>query len=44
LDWRKFTEKMSTGSRAHRKTIAKEEKISLEDWSRYFGIDPDTLK
>ncbi len=44
LDWRQFTGKMSTRSRTRSGSAPKEEKVNLEEWSRYFGLDPDTLK
>jgi predicted RNA-binding protein with PIN domain len=45
MDWRQFTEKMSaSSSRRHRQGDPKEEKVDLEEWSRYFGLDPDSLE
>jgi len=44
MDWRQFTTRMSSGSEAHRKDAPKEENVDLNEWSRYFGIDPDSLK
>jgi predicted RNA-binding protein with PIN domain len=45
MDWRQFTEKMSaSSSRAHGKAARKEEKVDVEEWSQYFGIDPKSLK
>ena len=44
MDWRQFTEKMTTSTQAPRKPGAKEESVDLEEWSRYFGFDPDALE
>jgi predicted RNA-binding protein with PIN domain len=45
MDWRQFTEKVSaSSSRGHGKAVPKDEKVDLEEWSRYFGLDPNSLK
>ncbi|MBZ5498318.1 MAG: NYN domain-containing protein [Acidobacteriia bacterium] len=44
MDWRQFTDRMTAGPRASGKAAPKEEKVDLEEWARYFGLDPDTLK
>ena len=44
MDWREFTERMASASGSRRKQAVKEEKIDVEDWSRYFGLDPHNLK
>ena len=44
MDWRQFSAKMATSSGKPAKTIPREEKIDLDDWSRYFGFDPEKLK
>lgn len=43
MDWRQFTDKKNANPKKSAKPV-KEEKIDLEDWSRYFGIDPQKLK
>jgi hypothetical protein len=44
MDWRQFVEKVSTRSRtAPPAKGAREEKIDLEEWSRYLGLDPASL-
>ena len=44
MDWRHFTGKMAARSHARLASASKDEKVDLDDWSRYFGLDPDTLK
>jgi len=44
MDWRQFTDKMSARTQASSKTAPKDPNVDLEEWSRYFGFDPDTLK
>jgi hypothetical protein len=44
MDWRQFSAKMASSSGKPAKTVPKEEKIDLEDWSHYFGLDPKKLK
>jgi predicted RNA-binding protein with PIN domain len=44
MDWRQFTGKMAARSHARLESAPKDEKVNLDDWSRYFGLDPDTLK
>ncbi len=44
MDWREFIGKMNRGAAAGRASALKEEKVDVEDWSRYFGLDPRKLK
>jgi predicted RNA-binding protein with PIN domain len=44
MDWRQFTDKMSARTHAPSKTAPKDPNVNLEEWSRYFGFDPDTLE
>ena len=44
MDWRQFLAKMATRSRTRSGSAPKDEKVNLEDWSRYFGLDPESLK
>ncbi len=44
MDWQQFIGKMERGVGARRKPPSKEEKVDVEDWSRYFGLDPRKLK
>jgi hypothetical protein len=44
MDWRAFTDKMAASSGMRRNAAPKEEKVDLEEWSRYFGLDPKTFK
>lgn len=44
MDWRQFTARMAARSRIRPEAAPEAEKINLEDWSRYFGLDPDNLK
>ena len=44
MDWRQFTDRMAATPRSHGKPDSKAEKIDLQEWSRYFGIDPEALK
>ncbi len=44
MDWRQFTAKMASRSHAPSGSAPKDEKVNLDDWSRYFGLDPDALK
>jgi hypothetical protein len=44
MDWRRFTDKMGAKIQAPSKTTQKDPDVNLEDWSRYFGLDPDALK
>ncbi len=44
MDWRHFTAKMASRSPARPGPTQEGEKINLEEWSRYFGLDPDSLK
>lgn len=44
MDWRRFTERMAAGGRTRGKSSEKEEKVDLEEWSRYFGLDSRSLK
>ncbi len=44
MDWRQFTAQMSRGSGSPREPVSKDDKVDVEDWSRYFGLDPGSLK
>jgi hypothetical protein len=44
MDWRQFTDRMAAGSHARGEPDSKTENIDLQEWSRYFGIDPKGLK
>lgn len=43
MDWREFTARMSRSPRKAATQAAKNDKIDVEEWSRYFGIDPKKL-
>ena len=43
MDWRQFTDKMSATVRVRRKVAVREEKVDLDEWARFFGIDSDSL-
>jgi hypothetical protein len=43
MDWREFTALMGRSPRKAAKPSSNDEKIDVEDWSRYFGIDPEKL-
>jgi len=43
MDWSQFTKKMAGTPRVRRKEAAGEEKVDLDEWARFFGIDPDRL-
>jgi hypothetical protein len=44
MDWRRFAEKMASGSNRSGTATPREDKVDLDDWSRYFGMDPKNLK
>ncbi len=44
MDWARFTHKMSSSRAPGRQDATREEKIDLDDWSQYFGLDPNKLK
>jgi len=44
MDWRQFTAKMAARTHPRPGSAPKDEKVNLDDWSRYFGLDPDALK
>ncbi len=44
MDWGKFTAKMEASPRVGAKQELKEEKIDLQEWSKYFGVDPENLE
>jgi predicted RNA-binding protein with PIN domain len=44
MAWHQFTEKMTRSSPAQEKSNPKVEKVNVEEWSRYFGFDPDKLE
>ncbi len=39
MDWRTFT----SGIKYRREAEGKEERVDLEDWARFFGIDDGAL-
>ncbi|MBP1595383.1 MAG: hypothetical protein H6Q05_760 [Acidobacteria bacterium] len=43
MDWSQFTKKMAGAARVRRKDAGREEKVDLDEWARFFGIDPDRL-
>ena len=43
MDWRQFTAKMNSSPRNPQAPPSKDEKIDIEEWSRYFGVDPSEL-
>jgi hypothetical protein len=43
MSWGAFTKKMASIAAPPSRTLAKEEKVDVEDWSRFFGIDPERL-
>jgi predicted RNA-binding protein with PIN domain len=43
MDWRQFTAKMNRTPQK-RSGLPQEKKIDLDDWSRYFGLDPKDLQ
>jgi predicted RNA-binding protein with PIN domain len=44
MTWQQFTEKMTRGFSAREKSASKVEKVNVEEWSRFFGLDPDKLE
>jgi hypothetical protein len=44
MNWSQFTLKMvASPQRPNRAAHKKDEEIDLDDWSRYFGFDPEKL-
>jgi len=44
MNWGQFTDRMAASSHARGDPDAKPDNIDLQEWSRYFGIDPEGLK
>jgi hypothetical protein len=44
MDWSRFTSRMSSSRRRGEPAAKQDEKVDLDDWSRYFGLDPRKLK
>lgn len=44
MDWRQFTTRMNSPVGPASKSSPKDEKVNLDEWSRYFGLEPDDLK
>ncbi len=44
MDWGKFTARMEASTQAGTRQESKEEKIDLQEWSKYFGVDPEDLE
>ena len=44
MDWRQFTEKMTARPPKSPGASSDEARVDVEEWSRYFGLDPDKLK
>ena len=44
MDWRQFSARMAASPNKPARTPPTEEKIDIEDWSNYFGLDPKKLK
>lgn len=44
MAWKQFVEKMASSRRLPAKSASKDEKIDIDDWSRYFGLDPRKLE
>jgi len=43
MDWRQFTARMHRGPGKPASQPSRDEQVDLDDWSRYFGIDPKKL-
>ncbi len=43
LNWEEFCNRMKPKSRVGRRLQDREEKVDLEEWTRYFGLKKDTL-
>jgi predicted RNA-binding protein with PIN domain len=43
MTWNDFLKRMTSTPSSSVRTSPKEEKIDVEDWSRFFGIDPSRL-
>ncbi len=43
MGWSEFTKRMEKHVRPLSRRRQREEKIDIEDWSEFFGIDPDSL-
>ena len=44
MNWSQFTDRMAASSRARGDLDSKPDNIDIQEWSRYFGIDPKGLK
>jgi predicted RNA-binding protein with PIN domain len=44
MDWREFAARMKAGAEYPAGDREKEERVDVREWSRYFGIDPDSLR
>ena len=44
IDWSEFSARMEKTPRRSRDAPQKEERVDLEEWARYFGVDPKTIK
>jgi predicted RNA-binding protein with PIN domain len=44
IDWSEFSARMNRVPRRSRGATAKEERVDVDDWARYFGVDPKTMK
>jgi predicted RNA-binding protein with PIN domain len=42
LDWRQFTSKMESRQTASRARSDPQERVDVDDWMRYFGLDKNT--
>jgi predicted RNA-binding protein with PIN domain len=43
MDWREFTARMNRSSRNPASHSSRDEKVDVDEWSRFFGIDPEKL-
>ena len=44
IDWQEFSRRMERGGRGAAGRNRKEEAVDVDDWSRFFGLDPDSLE
>lgn len=44
INWGEFSARMEKAPRRSRDAAQKEEPVDLEEWARYFGVDPKTMK
>ena len=44
MGWGQFVSRMTPKGRAMQASTSKDEKVNIDEWSRYFGFDPDDLQ